>query len=258
MTKPNAIRAAVVWALAAITAPGTARAYDAIVSWSPVSGAAGYRVYVRESGKSYGGGIDAGRGNAGTGGARTYRVTGLNPDVTTYFALSSYSAGGAVSGLSNELSLRINPGGSPGGLTVDMMRMVCDSASARDSGRLKLRARVDDASGLFQQSAADGALGISIRDAGVFSVTFDLSDCQSSGSIRCSSADGRARAKIRAMRGATRYTVAIRVHHLSLSETGPSPAAPVAVTLHQGSTLDLSTEMGNCNGHGSRALQCEP
>lgn len=47
--------------LAALTAgPKTAAAFDARLRWLPVPGVAGYRLYVRQSGRVYGSGVDVG------------------------------------------------------------------------------------------------------------------------------------------------------------------------------------------------------
>src|SRR4030095_1408534 len=82
-------------------------AYEAQLDWSPVGGAAGYRVYIRAGGQSCGAGTDAGNPTVGADGEIHYVVTGLTPGVTTYFAVSAYT-GGSESTLSNELSLMVS------------------------------------------------------------------------------------------------------------------------------------------------------
>ncbi|HUI26226.1 MAG TPA: hypothetical protein VL403_09100, partial [Candidatus Kryptonia bacterium] len=81
-------------------------AYNAQLAWSTVSGAAGYKVYVRASGQSYGAPTDVGLIAPDTDGLVRSVATGLAAG-TSYFAVTSYNASGAESTLSNELSLVI-------------------------------------------------------------------------------------------------------------------------------------------------------
>lgn len=91
----------------------TAAAYDAQVTWSPVTGAAGYKVYVRQDSAAYGAGIDAHAGTPDGDGNLNYIATGLPLDVTNYFCVTSYNSGGTESVLSNELSVIMHGTATP-------------------------------------------------------------------------------------------------------------------------------------------------
>ncbi len=95
-------------ALAALAlCSGTALAYDARVGWSPVQGAAGYRVYVRQSGQAFSGALDVGLIQAGADGVIRYIMSGLPIGVTNYFAVTAYDTSARESAFSNELSLLV-------------------------------------------------------------------------------------------------------------------------------------------------------
>lgn len=83
----------------------SADAYDAQVAWSPVAGASGYRVYVRQDQQFYGTGTDVGAGTAGADGIVRYVLTSVAAGATSYFAVTSCDAAGNESAPSNELSI---------------------------------------------------------------------------------------------------------------------------------------------------------
>ena len=98
----------------ATPAPGAAR--SARVQWQPSSaaGVAGYRLYTRTPTGAYGPGLNAGLPTVAGDGTMSQLVPGLD-DATSYlFAVTAYAAGGAESGLSNEILL---PGTGPSGTT---------------------------------------------------------------------------------------------------------------------------------------------
>ncbi|RMD82238.1 MAG: hypothetical protein D6815_09720, partial [Candidatus Dadabacteria bacterium] len=80
-------------------------AFRAELTWTAVAKAAGYFVYVRQAGDSYGPPIDAGPQAADSAGEVRYVVAGLPLGPTLYFRVSSYDATGKESEPSNELSL---------------------------------------------------------------------------------------------------------------------------------------------------------
>ena len=84
-----------------------AAAFDAQVAWTPVGSAAGYQLYIRQLGQSYGSGINVGLLQADPDGAVRYVTTGLPLGVTNFFAVTAYDASGRESVLSNELSLLV-------------------------------------------------------------------------------------------------------------------------------------------------------
>jgi hypothetical protein len=92
--------------LAALLA-SPAAAFDAQLGWSPVSGSAGYKVYVRQSGQAYGSGVDVGLLQPGTDGVVRYVDYGVPNDIADYFAVTDYDSSGAESALSNEISLLV-------------------------------------------------------------------------------------------------------------------------------------------------------
>jgi hypothetical protein len=93
--------------VALTTCPRSAAAFNAQLGWSPVQSAAGYRVYVRQTGQTYAGGVDVGLLQADASGVVYYVTGGLPTGVTNYFAVSDYDASGRESALSNELSLLV-------------------------------------------------------------------------------------------------------------------------------------------------------
>ena len=79
--------------------------FDAVVSWAAVTGAAGYRIHVRQNDGSYGAALDVGLGSRTPYGTVQSRLNALPLAATTYVAVSSYDARGQESALSNELAL---------------------------------------------------------------------------------------------------------------------------------------------------------
>jgi hypothetical protein len=71
--------------------------YSTTLVWDPVSGASGYRVHIGTTSKSYTTHYDA---HATT----SYRINGLTPGVTYYYAATAYNASGQESAFSNEVS----------------------------------------------------------------------------------------------------------------------------------------------------------
>ncbi len=279
------VRVASMTVASMMIATNTASAYDAVLAWYPVVGAAGYRVYTRETGQTYGSGTNVGSIPPGVDGIIRYRKTGLRPDRTTYFAIACYNGAGANSPLSNELSLSppasptprgtatpkptatpCNPsvGGGcapPGAMVITRARLQQDTSPSRDNGRLRLQGSVNDAdaSGLIEPATADGMVTITIRDAGQFTALLSLTDCRSTaGSIRCQTADGRGTVRFKRVRRAEfLYSLTLEIHHLSGAETGPdAPSGPVSVTLHEGPGVDRVAVIDSCRPPSNRSLLC--
>ena len=89
-------------------------AVDALLGWTPVQRAAGYRLYVRQIGQAYRG-TDVGLLQPGNDGIVRYITRGLPLDVTNSFAVSAYDSSGRESALSNEISLLVSS--TPGAAT---------------------------------------------------------------------------------------------------------------------------------------------
>lgn len=70
-----------------------------------MGGAAGYKVYVRPAGQSYGTGTDVGNPAPAGDGSIRHVVNDLPAGATRYFSVSAYDGAGSESVLSNELSL---------------------------------------------------------------------------------------------------------------------------------------------------------
>lgn len=102
---------AVLGVIATAGSANPAGAADARLAWRPVAGAAGYRVYLRQGGQGFAGGIDVGLPAQGTDGLLRYVAAGLPAGVTSYLAVTVYASSGAESGLSNEIALAV-PSGS--------------------------------------------------------------------------------------------------------------------------------------------------
>lgn len=91
-------------AFAALLVAAPASAFDARVAWGPVANVAGYRLYVRQNGQSYGPAIDVGLVQP-VSGVVTYVAPNLPNGITNFFSVSSYDGLGRESRLSNELAL---------------------------------------------------------------------------------------------------------------------------------------------------------
>jgi hypothetical protein len=84
-----------------------AEASDVRLAWLPVSGAAGYRTYLRQAAQPYGPGSDVGYIPADADGIVRCVVHGVAPGVANYFSVTSYDADGVESPRSNELVLMV-------------------------------------------------------------------------------------------------------------------------------------------------------
>ena len=86
-------------ALAAAAALASAHAAAGTISlaWSPVAGAAGYRVYYGVTSGDYGSYVDAGTGSQAT-------LNGLEDCTTYYIAVKAYNPAGESTGYSNEIT----------------------------------------------------------------------------------------------------------------------------------------------------------
>src|SRR5262245_8650671 len=71
--------------------------FDAQLGWAPVQSAAGYRVYVRQSGQSYGAGLDVGLVLPDPLGVDRYIARGLPNGITNYFVVTAYDVAGRES-----------------------------------------------------------------------------------------------------------------------------------------------------------------
>ena len=83
-----------------------AGAADVRLAWLPLSAAAGYRIYTRAARQQYEQGTDVGNRPADPDGIVRGVVQGVDLDVATYFAVTSYDADGIETPFSNELALR--------------------------------------------------------------------------------------------------------------------------------------------------------
>ncbi len=77
------------------------------VTWSAVSEAAGYKLYVRDNAEPYGAGADVGAPAVDGDGLIRYVASDLSMNDVHYFAVSSYAADHTESALSNELELTV-------------------------------------------------------------------------------------------------------------------------------------------------------
>ncbi len=100
-TRLTALAAATLCALVA----SPVAALDAEIGWTQVQGAAGYRLYVRQTGQTYGSGLDTGPLQSDVDGVIRYIYRDLPTGVTSHFAVTAYDASGGESARSNELAL---------------------------------------------------------------------------------------------------------------------------------------------------------
>ncbi len=99
--------ATLVTALLAVTPLSASAAvdYDALLFFSSVPDAAGYRVYMKRNGGSYDPPVDIGRRSADADGVVTYALSSLTLVNRTHFGVTSYDARGVESDMSNEIAL---------------------------------------------------------------------------------------------------------------------------------------------------------
>ncbi|MFN8602978.1 MAG: hypothetical protein U0842_21125 [Candidatus Binatia bacterium] len=81
-----------------------ASALDVRIAWTPPADAAGYRLYVRQAGAPYGLPRDLGALRPDAGGVVRTVVSGLADGATSYMVVTSYTASGVESALSNEVA----------------------------------------------------------------------------------------------------------------------------------------------------------
>jgi Bacterial TSP3 repeat len=89
---------------ATLVMPTRVDAYNARLAWSAVSGASGYKLYVRQGTAPYATGLDLGALAPGSDGEVHFTQPGLRVESTNAFAVSSY-ANGVESARSNELAI---------------------------------------------------------------------------------------------------------------------------------------------------------
>lgn len=87
-----------------VVAAAQASALDVRLGWTPPADAAGYRLYVRQAGEAYGAPRDLGALRPDAGGVVRTVVSGLADGATSYMVVTSYTASGVESALSNELA----------------------------------------------------------------------------------------------------------------------------------------------------------
>jgi hypothetical protein len=98
-------RAALPVCFAALLLAPPAAAYQAQVAWQPVTGAQGYRLYVRQDLQEYGAGVDVGVPAPDANGTLHFTLGPLSDATTNFFVVTSYDASGAESAPSNELAI---------------------------------------------------------------------------------------------------------------------------------------------------------
>ena len=94
-------------ALMVLLAPRCALGLSAQVTWSPVTGTSGYKIYVWPSGHQPGGAIDVGLKAPDADGRVRSVVTGLEFNATYLFAVTSYNVSRVESAFSNTLPLLV-------------------------------------------------------------------------------------------------------------------------------------------------------
>ena len=91
--------------VAILSSSVNATAYTGRLAWSPVTGATGYTIYVRENANPYDAGVDVGARTPDVDGSVRYSLANLNMEVTNHFVVVSYNGTGTESVPSNELQL---------------------------------------------------------------------------------------------------------------------------------------------------------
>jgi hypothetical protein len=158
-------------------------ASGARLRWLPSPGAQvlGYFVYVREAARPYGSGIDVGSPSVGTDGAIAYVLTGLDPNIRYYLAVSAYAGDGLESARSNELPVGPPSAGACG--AADLLMNVRRLRLKRLPGRLKIACKASFTDSSFFDPAVAGLSLVVSDDVGEPIAQLDVppSDLISSG-----------------------------------------------------------------------------
>lgn len=146
-------------AVLALTNAAPAFGYAVQLAWTPVSGAAGYRVYISQTMGAAGSAEDVGALAPDSDGiVRSIVQQGLVAGAVNYFAVTSYAPSGAESTPSNQLSLQI---GAPAAATRTTMKLLIKDKGG-DASKRKV-ALVSNSAGsagaAAPGSAADPTLG---------------------------------------------------------------------------------------------------
>lgn len=91
--------------VAAVSPTNAAASYDALLLWSAVPDAAGYRVYMKRNSGSYDPPVDIGRRTPDADGIVTFELSSVAIVDTTHFGVTSYDESGLESDMSNEIAL---------------------------------------------------------------------------------------------------------------------------------------------------------
>jgi hypothetical protein len=103
----SARSSALVSAALFVFAVAPVRALDVRIGWRPVANAAGYRVFIRQTGQLFAGFTDVGALQPDGDGVIRYTNRGLPFGVLQFFAVKAYNSSGGESAVSNELSLLV-------------------------------------------------------------------------------------------------------------------------------------------------------
>ncbi len=159
---------------------------------------------------------------------------------------------------------------SPSSVVVSVARLRLDTSVHPDNGRIIVRMLVNDndTGGALRASALAGSASLRVQDSAGFDVTLPLSGCALKGphqKIVCRSVDRNIRAVFRPTRqGPLVFNSRVSARRLADSVTGTTAlAAPVTVTLSQGTTADPLTatvhrldEIGHCKQPRDHKLAC--
>jgi hypothetical protein len=130
----------------------------------------------------------------------------------------------------------------------------------RSNGSMRIRAIVDDSSGLtFRTDLLAGTVSVNVQDSVNFDASAALTGCvkRSDRVFKCRSGDGDTRAIIKVLRDDPNiFNVTLTRRHLPSLQTGVAqPTGPVSVSMQQG-VVERNGAISTCRKKGVFSLSC--
>jgi cysteine-rich repeat protein len=144
-------------------------------------------------------------------------------------------------------------------LAIRQVNLTTSNAN-RDTGRMRVRAFVDDSSAkTFREDLLAGMVSLNVQDAGQFDASAALTGCVKRGDrvYKCRSSDGDTRAIVKVLRDDPNiFSLNLTRRHLSRAQTGvPQPSGPVSVSMQQAS-IERAGAITTCRKKGGFSLSC--
>lgn len=173
----------------------------------------------------------------------------------------SAGSGVGTAGAESRTGLLIDtdPPGPTGSLTLEKGRM--RHAIGRDNGSLRLAGVLDarDQAATLVDRVLANQTSLQVRDGGSFSADLRFVGCAKlRRGLRCKSPGRGVQVSFRATDLAHVYKVSVAAKKLPVAVTGaPQPRGPITGLFSDGSGIDRSGTLSDCEKSGSHALRCK-